>query len=270
MVQKSQIKKTLVSLIIPAYREEKTIQKDLLRVKNIFDQLAYDYEIIVVVDGRVDKTFEYAKKVKSPKIKVVCYKHKHGKGHAVRFGIANAHGDIIAFIDAGMDIDPVNVGIFLDIMKWKNADIVIGSKLHPDSKVHYPWQRKIISWGYRTLTRVFFGLSIKDTQVGMKFFKRKVLEDVLPRLLVKTYAFDIEILAVANYLGYKRIYEAPVAIDFTGMSSITSKNFWKVISLMLWDTIAVFYRLKILHYYADENKRKWTYDPELNFRVNVV
>ncbi len=107
--------------------------------------------------------------------------------------------------------------------------------------------------------------------MGLKFFRREVLEKVLPRLLVKTYAFDIEILAVAYNLGFRRIYEAPVEIklDFGGTSNITSQKFLRMVVGMLIDTLEVFYRLRLLHYYADHNKRKWRFDPELNFRVNI-
>jgi hypothetical protein len=118
--------------------------------------------------------------------------------------------------------------------------------------VNYPLYRKILSWGYRILTSTLFGFRVRDTQVGIKFFKRNVVKDVLPRLMVKRYAFDIEILAVAYACGYKRIYEAPVEINFRG-GSITSKNLWNVIYLMLIDTFAVFYRLKILGYYQKKN-----------------
>ncbi|HSW98159.1 MAG TPA: glycosyltransferase [Candidatus Saccharimonadales bacterium] len=259
----------LVSLIIPVYKQEKTIEKDLTRIKDVMDQMRYPYEIIVVVDGELDNTEKNAKKVKAPNILVTGYPHNHGKGHAVRFGMARSKGDIVAFIDAGMDINPNGLSMLLEHFEWYNADIIVGSKLHPVSKVQYPITRKILSWGYRFLVRVLFGLSIRDTQVGMKFFRRKVLEDVSPRLLVKTYAFDIEILAVSNYLGYNRIFEAPVELDFSGVSSITQKGFWNTIFHMLWDTMAVFYRLRILHYYDDKNNRKWKYDPELNFKVNL-
>ena len=95
------------------------------------------------------------------------------------------------------------------------------------------------------------------------------MENILPRLLVKNYAFDIEILAVAYRLKHRRIYEAPVELEFKNSSTITSANFWRTILLTLRDTFAVFYRLKILRYYDDSNKRKWKYDPELNFRVNT-
>ncbi len=104
----------------------------------------------------------------------------------------------------------------------------------------------------------------------MKVYRRKLLEDVLPRLLVKRFAFDIEILAVAYYLGYTRIFESPVEIDlFSTKSSIQWSRLFVIIYNMVNDTLAVFYRLKILHYYDDASKRKWRYDPELNFRVNI-
>src|SRR5258706_4143323 len=95
----------LISLIIPAYRQEKTIENDLLRIKTVMDQVRYNYEIIVVVDGIIDNTFQQAKKVKSQKILITGYKNNHGKGYAVRFGMARSKGNIIAFIDSGMDIN---------------------------------------------------------------------------------------------------------------------------------------------------------------------
>jgi len=105
----------------------------------------------------------------------------------------------------------------------------------------------------------------------MKFFRREVLEKVLPRLLVKAFAFDIEILAVANSLGYNRIFEAPVEINlkFGGTSTVTNKKFLKTVFLMVWDTLAVFYRLRIIRFYSGKNRRRWKFDPELSFRVNI-
>lgn len=250
-------KRHFVSLIIPAYKQEHTIERDLKHVLIVMEQLRYKYEIIVVVDGFLDNTFEQAKKVISSSLKVFGYKENHGKGYAVRFGISKAKGDIIGFLDAGMDINPNGLSMLLEHFEWYDADIIAGSKLHPVSKIAYPLPRKILSFGYRILVKILFGLSIRDTQVGMKFYKRKVMEDVLPRLLVKRYAFDVEILAVAYYLGYKRIFEAPIELDFSSLSTITTTNFWKISGLMLWDTFAVFYRLRILHYYDTSNKKNW-------------
>lgn len=269
MAKKEKRSPKMVSLIIPAYKQERTIVRDIKRIKDVMDQLRYTYEIIIVVDGFVDKTYEKAKKLSASKISIVGYKHNKGKGYAIRFGMARAKGSIIAFIDSGMDINPNGLSLLLEHFEWYNADVIVGSKLHPASKVQYPKSRRILSWGYRMLVRLLFHLSISDTQVGIKFFKKNVLDDVLPRLLIKQYAFDIEVLSVAHRLGYTRIYEAPIELDFNGMSSITSKTFWKAISNMLVDTLAIFYRLKILRYYDNHNRRKWQYDPELQLRVNI-
>lgn len=238
----------LLSIVIPAYKQEKSIVKDIKTMMKSLDKTGYNYEIIIVVDGIVDNTLEKVKTIKSSRVKVLSYQKNQGKGHAVRYGMTHAKGDIIGFIDAGMDIHPAGFNMLLNHMEWYNADIIVGSKMHPVSKVNYPLWRKLLSRGYRLLTRIMFGFKVRDTQVGLKFFKRKVIVDILPRLLVKTYAFDIELLAVSYALGYNRIYEAPIEITFIE-GSITKKNLSHIVYKMLWDTFAVFYRLKILKYY---------------------
>ena len=203
-----------------------------------------------------DRTFEKAKTVKSKNIRVFGYKKNQGKGHAVKLGMSKARGDIIGFMDAGLDIDPSGILILLNFMKLHEADIVVGSKTHPDSEVKYPLYRRLISLGGRFVTQFLFGFSVLDTQVGLKFFKRKVAKDVFPRLLVKKFAFDIEMLAVANVLGYKKIYEAPVRLNFE-FGNITYSSLIVVLLRTLWDTLAVFYRIRILKYYRKSNRRNW-------------
>jgi len=257
----------LLSLIIPVFRQERTIRRQLQNILGELELLSVPYEVIVVVDGMNDKSFDEAIKIRSPKLIVTGYKTNHGKGYAVRFGMAKSHGDIIGFLDAGGDLNELGLSMMLEHFKWYNADIIVGSKRHPVSKVRYPFARKVLSFGYQQLTRILFGLNIRDTQVGMKLYRRQVLEDVLPRLLVKEFAFDIEILAVAYHLGYTRIYEAPVELNFSGASSVTSRTFWRIILRMLWDTLAVYYRLHVLHYYDDAKKHAWKFDKELNFNI---
>jgi glycosyltransferase involved in cell wall biosynthesis len=258
------------SLIIPVYKQQQTIKRDIEDVISVLTASKIDFEIIPVIDGMLDNSFEEAKKVKDHHIHVVGYQTNHGKGYAVRYGFSHATGDVIGFKDAGGDLKPAALPLMLAQFEFQHADAVIGSKRHPDSKVDYPFIRKIFSWVYQKFTKLLFGLDIRDTQVGMKVYKRKLLEDVLPRLLVKQFAFDIEMLAVAYHLGYRKIYEAPVQIDlFSAKSSISWKKMYRVIFNMLNDTLAVFYRLRIRHYYDDASKRRWRFDPELNFRINV-
>lgn len=268
-MKKTPEKKILISVIVPSYKQENTIEENLSHLKTALDRLKYDYEIIVVVDGKVDKTLENAKKVRSSKIRVVGYEHNHGKGYAIRYGIARSKGEFVCFIDSGIDLNPNGLSILLEYLELYDADIVIGSKRHADSLVIYPWDRRIISFLSQVFIRSFFGLNVRDTQVGMKVFKRRVIEDIMPRLLVKKFAFDIEVLVVAHSLGYTKIVEAPVELNYDFKGSLITKNLFEELMRTFWDTIAIFYRLKIQSYYKDKNKRKWRYDPELEFKINV-
>ena len=245
-----------ISLIIPAYKQERTILKDVKNLVAIMQDLPNKYEILIVIDGMVDKTHQKLKRLKADNVRVIEYEKNIGKGNAIKTGALEANGDIVGFIDAGMDINPEGITMLLNHMQWYDADIIIGSKLHPVSQVSYPFSRRILSWGYRNFTRTLFGFKVKDSQVGLKFYKRKVVQDVFPRLRVKKFAFDIEILAISYRLGYRKIYEAPVKLDFRGVSSINSINLWKVILSMLWDTVAVFYRVNIRRDYKRKLPRK--------------
>lgn len=256
-------KPKLLSLIIPVYKQEKTISSNLRMILKELRILPCNYEVIVVVDGSVDRSKEEALKIKSPKLKVFGYDINHGKGYAVRFGMSKSRGDVVGFLDSGGDLSMEALLIMLELFLWHNADAVIGSKRHPLSKVNYPQFRRVLSWGYQGIVKVLFGLNVSDTQVGMKIYKRDVLEEVLPRLSIKKFAFDIEILAVAYYLGHIKIYESPIELTFPGESTITNRNFWRISLNMLFDTFAVFYRLHILHYYDYKNRKKWLSDKEL-------
>lgn len=260
----------LLSIVIPAYKQEKTIKKDIENIYEVMSNTRWDFEIVVVVDGFLDKTYQNAKKFTKRNVRVYGYEKNNGKGYAIRYGMARAKGDVISFIDAGMEINPNGISLLLEHMEWYKADIIVGSKRHPASKVAYPFLRKVYSLGYYFLIKTLFGLKIKDTQAGLKVYRREVLENVLPRLVVKQYAFDIEILAVAHYLGYKRIYEAPVEINFDFSSGSRFKKFLFMdpfIQSMLVDTVAIFYRMHFLKYYSDHNKKNWVVAKELQPKV---
>lgn len=261
----------MVSVIIPAYKQEKTILKDIRNIDDVMSKTRFDYEIIVVVDGFVDKTYENIKKIKRKKVKSFGYENNKGKGYAVRYGMARSKGDYIAFIDSGMDIDPNGISLILEHLEWYDADIMVGSKRHPASKLYYPFIRRVYSWGYSRLVKILFGLKITDTQSGLKVFKREVLEKVLPRLLVKRFAMDVEILAVSRYLGFKKIYESPIFINWSEDNTNFTPFviFDKNIRSMILDTLAIFYRLRILNYYSDKKKRLWVYDKDLDMKINT-
>ena len=242
-----------LSIVIPAYNEEKNIYKTIEKIVRSHDQLKYDYEVIVVVDGSPDNTAKEAKRHRSKKVKVFDYKKNQGKGYALKYGTTKASGEIITYTDAGGDFDPRQFDKCVKLMEIFDADFVIGSKRHPASKVNYPRKRRVYSWIYQRMIRILFGLNVTDTQAGLKFLKKRVAKDVVPRALVKQYAFDLELLVIAHQLGYRRIFEAPVELDFNASNSGIN---YKTIGNMIVDTLAVFYRARIKKYYLKNGPKK--------------
>lgn len=237
-----------LSLIIPVYKQEKTIVENIKQVKKVLDNIRYDHEIIVVIDGIVDQSFKKIKKAQIPKVKSIAYLKNQGKFHAIRLGMKKAKGDYVVFLDSGMEIDPNGISMLLEHMEWYDADIIVGSKRHLASQVNYPLSRKILSYGYYWIVKLLFGIKIHDTQAGIKIFKKLVLEQVLPRLVEKNFAGDLEILVVADNLGFNRIYEAPIKLQYQ-LGNITSAATLKSILGIFIDTLAIFYRKNILQYY---------------------
>lgn len=244
-----------LSVIIPAYRQAKTIVRDVKRIEKALAQIRYPYEVIIVVDGDGDGTYKTIKKANLPSnFKATVYMENQGKGYAVRHGMEKATGDYVAFIDSGMEIDPNGISMLLEHMEWYNADIIVASKRHPVSVVRYPPNRKILSFGYQMIVRGLFHLNVRDTQSGLKIFKKRCLAKILPRLLVKRYAFDLEMLAVARHLGFKRIYEAPIKLKYR-FGNMTNAATMRTMVNVFIDTLAIFYRINILRYY--DNNGGW-------------
>ena len=244
----------ILSVVVPAYKEARTINKDLENIgKTLQEGLVgnYNYEIICVVDGEMDNTAREAKKARSSKIKVYSYKENKGKGYAVRYGMSKAKGDLVSFMDAGRDIKPKGMMMLLAHMEWYGADIIVGSKRHPVSKLHYPLSRQILSIGYQLGIKILFNLSLRDTQSGIKIFKRNVINKILSKLQVDRFAMDIEMLAVAHHYGFKRIYEAPIEVNFDDTSKVQLFPITHPNSpfRMAYDTLKVFWNLKIMRRY---------------------
>jgi len=238
-----------LSLIIPVFKQEKIIVKNVKSIQSVLDKIRYDYEIIVVIDGIIDSSLQKIKKAKIPKTKIIAYKKNHGKAHAIQTGMKQAKGDYVMFIDSGMEIDPNSISMLLEHMEWYNADIIVGSKRHPASQIKYSWQRKILSYGYYYIVKTLFGISVKDTQAGIKIFRKAVIERILPRLVEKKFAGDLELLVVSKTLGYKRIFEAPIKLDYY-LGDITSAASLNAIYGIFMDTLAIWYRKNILRYYS--------------------
>lgn len=242
---------------MPAYNEAERIAKGITETAKAFNEFGCSWELIVMDDGSTDNTFQIAQELsaKYPQHIIVKKNPIHlGKGRALKKSLRYTSGDYVVFLDADMDLPPIQAQTLFDIMRLDNADVVIGSKMHPNSIVNYPLERKIFSLGYYFLIRILFDLPCHDTQTGLKLFKVEVLRKVFPRILVKKFAFDLEVLVNAHHLGF-RIAEAPIVLN-------SQRDYGRIgpnsIFTTLWDTLAVFYRMKVLKYYdrIDHYRRK--------------
>ena len=241
-----------VSIIMPGYNEGEKIYHNLIEADRVFCDMFADYEILFVNDGSNDGTLDIALKAEHScgSTRVINCPINKGKGHALREGTAAAKGKYIVFMDSDLDLHPSQLPIFFKIMFEKDADVVIGSKMHPGSVSNYPLNRRIISFGYYVFLLVLFRLNTHDTQTGLKLFKAAVIKPVMKRILVKRFAYDIEVLSIIKKRGYK-IAESPVILDFTRgpkWGRITLKDIRDIVI----DTMAIFYRLNILHYYDQQ------------------
>jgi glycosyltransferase involved in cell wall biosynthesis len=212
------------------HRVEEVLQRDL-RV---------DYEVLIVDDGSLDGTkreaLRYARG--NGRVRVVSYPDNGGKGKALQRGFRLSRGRFVCFFDGDLEIDPVSlVGLVREIRKGA-ADIVIGSKRHSASIIRYPLHRRMLSRSFQLMCRAMFRLPARDTQVGAKVFRREVLEALVPRLRLRHFAFDLELLVLAYRDGF-RVQEAPVVVDMSRAngSSVEVRDILRV----GWDALHVFY-----------------------------
>jgi glycosyltransferase involved in cell wall biosynthesis len=242
-------RRPLLSVVIPVYNggDEIVDNVAIVRAAITTDLDDRDVEIVVVSDGSIDGTAEALLAARDDVgMRVIHYDRNLGKGYAVKLGSLASTGEWVAIVDADLDIHPSAVPSYLRTAMREGLDFAVGSKRHPESIVHYPRSRRIASWMYQQLNRSFFRLDVRDTQVGLKVFRGEVADEVVPLLLVKQFAFDLELLAVGRALGYERMKEMPIRLDYRFTGSAVGSL---AVVRALLDTVAIFYRLRILHTY---------------------
>lgn len=237
-----------ISIIMPAFNEAVRIGESIGETVRAFNTFDCDWELLVIDDGSSDGTYEAASMLVekySPRLIVKRNPQNLGKGASIKLGLEYLSGDYAVWLDADMDLHPNQLPTFFEIMRLTKADVVIGSKMHPKSAVQYPLQRRVISMVYYALIRLMFNLPCHDTQTGIKVFKTALLRRIFPMMLVKKFAFDLEVLATVSHFGYI-ISEAPIVLS-------SRRRYGRIglgsIFVTFWDTLAVFYRMRILKYY---------------------
>jgi len=195
-----------ISIVIPAYNEEKRIGKTLERVYEYFKKKKTEFEIIVVDDGSNDRTVEIVEKFSSDKKEIRILKHEKnmGKGKAVKTGILDAKGNLILFTDADLST-PIEEFEKLKKKIENGYDIAIGSRALKGSKIviPQPFYRRIIGRIFPLLVRLIVIKDFKDTQCGFKLFKKEVAKKIFSQLKTEGFAFDVEVLARGKKENFK-------------------------------------------------------------------
>ncbi len=242
-----------LSVIIPAYNEEKTIVKTLLAVDQYLQKQSFGYEILVVSDGSKDRTGEITADMEKTVrgLRLIDNKENHGKGWAIRQGMLEAQGKIRLFMDAD---NATSVDHF-DRMKPyfdQGAQVVIGSRDEKDVKgakqaVSQPfWKRQLGNAG-NIIIQIFAVWGIWDTQCGFKAFSEEAARDIFSRMKIDRWSFDVEALALARKLKYK-IAIVPVFWINNPVSRVNLKaylQFFKEVFQIWWWLVADAYKLKV-------------------------
>lgn len=200
-----------ISIVIPAYNEEKRIKNTLLDYDQFLKNYLNDFEINVVCDG-YDQTSAIVKNLaeNNNRIKLLEFEHRLGKGGGLIEGFKHSTGEIIGFTDADGATAPSEYQKLIESV-MKGIDVAIGSRRVKGAKitVHQSVDRELASKMFNILIGILFNLDIRDTQCGAKVFKRDVIEKILPKLITRGFEIDVELLWRAKKENYKLI-EIPI------------------------------------------------------------
>ncbi|MCR4396539.1 MAG: glycosyltransferase family 2 protein [Candidatus Saccharicenans sp.] len=201
-----------LSVVVPAFNEEKRIGFSLFRIKDYLQSRNISAEVIVVDDGSTDRTAEEAGEIMAdyPEFRVITLPVNRGKGAAVRSGVLQARGELVLFTDADLSTPIEELEKFLPLAR-EGCQVVIGSRALPESQIkeRQGWLREHLGKFFNLLVRLLVLKGFKDTQCGFKLFRKEAAREIFLRLETEGFAFDVEVLLLAQKLGYK-ICQVPV------------------------------------------------------------
>ena len=232
-----------ISIIMPVYNLEKHISNSLKTIKHVLDSSFPSYELVVVNDGSHDGTLHVLENEVSldARVRVISYMQNQGKGYAIKMGVRHSSGKIIAFVDGDLEVSPNVLREYVN--ELKSSDVVVASKRHPLSKRNFPKSRRFLSWTFNLVVRISLGIKVKDTQTGLKLGTATVMRKIFGIMLIKRFAFDVELLTIATALDL-RIKELPIEVNSTSHGMKVRE-----ILRMFLDVGAISYRFRIIRWY---------------------
>ena len=206
-------KQRVISIVVPAHNEESWLAETLTDyVSYLSASVDGDFQLIVVCNGCTDNTPQIAEELsrKFTQIKAINFPARIGKGGAIKEGFSIADGEVIAFVDADGAIKPDEFWKLTQVV-MDGADGAIGSRRAPGASilVGRPLMWQGASVGFNWLVRLLFWLPFRDTQCGVKVFKKQVIQSIVNDLSINGMTFDVELLWRAKNRGYK-VVELPI------------------------------------------------------------
>ncbi len=203
----------MMSIVIPAYNEEKRIKGSLSETCAYLNHSGMNYEIIVVDDGSSDETSQIVGSMvaDSPKVKLVRYEKNKGKGHALRTGVLVTKGDFVLVMDADLSTPIEELQKLMPYLSNGGFDIAIGSRALDLSDIikKQPWVRQGMGKMFNKIVKALVIGDFSDTQCGFKLFSGDVARNLFGEAKIDRFAYDVEILARAKRKGYG-IKEVPI------------------------------------------------------------
>jgi glycosyltransferase involved in cell wall biosynthesis len=198
-----------LSIIIPAYNEEKRLPGTLQAIERYLKNDAWEFaEIVVVDDGSSDRTAAVARAAGA---RVLENPGNRGKGYSVRHGMLEAKGEWSLLTDADLSAPIEELDRLWRAAGHERAEVAIGSRALDRSLigVHQPAFRETMGKLFNLVMRIITGLPFRDTQCGFKLFQTAAASEIFRRQRLEGFGFDVEVLYIAQHLGYRTL-EIPV------------------------------------------------------------
>ena len=203
-----------LSIVIPAFNEECRLPKTLRRLGTFCNDLKITWEVLLVVEKSEDRTLEIANSAAASQayFRVLNPGVHRGKGFAVRQGMMAARGSVVLFMDADLSVPLDEISAFnAYLMAHPEADVLVGSRKHAQSRIlkRQTWLRQRMGEIFNWILQRVAGVKIRDTQCGFKAFRREAAQAIFSRQRLDGFAFDVEVLLLAEKLGFRTV-ELPV------------------------------------------------------------
>jgi glycosyltransferase involved in cell wall biosynthesis len=197
-----------LSIVVPAYNEARRLPPTMAALAEFFRSFTQGYEVLIVVEGSTDGTLEIAAGLAAQQahFQVIDNGPQRGKGHAVRSGMLQAQGDIVFYMDADLSVPLAEVSAFLRCFEERpEIDVLVGNRQHPESRITRRQSplRETMGKAFNRILQSLTLVALRDTQCGFKAFRRTACREIFRRQTLDGFAFDVEVLLLADRLGFK-------------------------------------------------------------------